>query len=419
VQDGLGNVVGVIDTATNHVIARYDYGPYGEPLGESGEVDACPFRWQTRWYDPETELYVFPNGRPYTPRLGRWLSRDPIGEEGGFNLYAYCGNDPVNKHDPLGFADQFNAGSQAGALLMSLIDPLNYRPTANGFVLADKRPNALNSSPDFYADRDRAMVVQQGLETTAFTLGNGMRAGGGLLEAGVGLLGSEITFGASLFMLGNGLDNAYAGSASLASGHGVSSLGEQAIYSAAGDGLLGQSLYIATQLGAPFALNQIGSRGPELVSRAATFDLGRVNPLNYRVPAELYSGLPRLKYTKKPTPILLEPYGGPGGGHHVPAKSAFIGDPVYDPTTAPAIPNSVLEHLNMNHDMISGAQQTMYRAYARTGQSLTWDAMELIEAQALVKGGMSPETAAATIRKAIKMLKASGVNGPTRIPWGE
>jgi RHS repeat-associated protein len=103
VQDGLGNVTGLIDTATNHTIARYDYGPFGEPLGESGETDACPFRWQTKWYDPETQLCYFGH-RYYTPRTARWLSRDPMGEDGGFNLYAYCGNDPVNKHDPLGQA---------------------------------------------------------------------------------------------------------------------------------------------------------------------------------------------------------------------------------------------------------------------------------------------------------------------------
>jgi hypothetical protein len=41
----------------------------------------------------------------YDPRLGRWLSRDSLREEGGFNLYAYCGNDPVNRHDPLGLAE--------------------------------------------------------------------------------------------------------------------------------------------------------------------------------------------------------------------------------------------------------------------------------------------------------------------------
>jgi RHS repeat-associated protein len=53
------------------------------------------------WYDPECQHYYF-GYRHYDPRLGRWLSRDPLGEAGGFNLYAYCGNDPVNRHDPLG-----------------------------------------------------------------------------------------------------------------------------------------------------------------------------------------------------------------------------------------------------------------------------------------------------------------------------
>lgn len=103
VQDGLGNITAVLDQATGQTVARYDFGPFGEPLGESGEVDACPFRFQTKWYDAESQHYYF-GYRHYDPRLGRWLSRDPLGEAGGFNLYAYCGNDPVNRHDPLGLA---------------------------------------------------------------------------------------------------------------------------------------------------------------------------------------------------------------------------------------------------------------------------------------------------------------------------
>ncbi|MBI3927003.1 MAG: RHS repeat-associated core domain-containing protein [Armatimonadetes bacterium] len=36
------------------------------------------------------------------PALGRFLTRDPIGYDGGLNLYAYVGNDPVNWVDPEG-----------------------------------------------------------------------------------------------------------------------------------------------------------------------------------------------------------------------------------------------------------------------------------------------------------------------------
>ena len=40
--------------------------------------------------------------RQYNPALGRWLSRDPLGENAGLNLYGYAGNNPSGGIDPLG-----------------------------------------------------------------------------------------------------------------------------------------------------------------------------------------------------------------------------------------------------------------------------------------------------------------------------
>src|SRR5947209_3182044 len=41
-------------------------------------------------------------GRMYDPNLQRWIQRDPIGEQGGINLYQFVGNNPVNLVDPYG-----------------------------------------------------------------------------------------------------------------------------------------------------------------------------------------------------------------------------------------------------------------------------------------------------------------------------
>jgi len=83
--------------AMNPVAAHYD--PWG--LMFSGQTPQIPFGFSTKYMDWESELY-YHEERYYAPWLGRFISRDPLEESGGLNLYAYCQNDPVNKWDYLG-----------------------------------------------------------------------------------------------------------------------------------------------------------------------------------------------------------------------------------------------------------------------------------------------------------------------------
>ena len=79
-------------------------GPFGEPLlpVTAGTVAAeMPFRFSTKYNDVETGLYYY-GYRYYDPITGRWMSRDPIGEVGGKNIYAFVVNSPLSLVDPLG-----------------------------------------------------------------------------------------------------------------------------------------------------------------------------------------------------------------------------------------------------------------------------------------------------------------------------
>jgi RHS repeat-associated protein len=66
----------------------------------------------------QTGLYYMP-ARYYSPALGRFLQSDPSGFGGGFNLYAYAGNDPVNLTDSTGLSRRMVEGIQLRCLNQS------------------------------------------------------------------------------------------------------------------------------------------------------------------------------------------------------------------------------------------------------------------------------------------------------------
>lgn len=97
--DANGNVSVLVKATDSSISANYDYSPFGEAIRANGIVaKSNPFRFSTKYADDESES-VYYGYRYYAPTTGRWLTRDPINEQGGRNLYAFVDNDPAIRSD--------------------------------------------------------------------------------------------------------------------------------------------------------------------------------------------------------------------------------------------------------------------------------------------------------------------------------
>jgi len=102
-QDGNGNVA-ALTSAAQATVTGYSYGAYGATAstGPSGPATtATPFEYTGAEYNPNDQLLYLRN-RFYSPRLGRFVSEDPIKLAGGVNTYAYANGNPISLRDPIG-----------------------------------------------------------------------------------------------------------------------------------------------------------------------------------------------------------------------------------------------------------------------------------------------------------------------------
>jgi len=99
--DGNGNVTMLIDT-NQHVAAKYIFDPFGRTLSKSGPLaDANRYQFSSKPLHDRSGLYDYLY-RWYAPEIQRWVNRDPIGENGGYNLHVFAGNNSVTWIDKNG-----------------------------------------------------------------------------------------------------------------------------------------------------------------------------------------------------------------------------------------------------------------------------------------------------------------------------
>jgi RHS repeat-associated protein len=105
-------------TVTGQLVASYEYDAFGREVRAWGTntpatsqppglpanrpwADLLPFHYSSKLRDADSGFNYY-GYRFYDPGAGRWLNRDPIGEEGGMNLCGFVNNDPINMIDLAG-----------------------------------------------------------------------------------------------------------------------------------------------------------------------------------------------------------------------------------------------------------------------------------------------------------------------------
>jgi RHS repeat-associated protein len=103
IRDRLGSTRGLV-TPSELVAESYAFTAYGENITQGTLTE---YQYAGRPLDAETGLYYNRN-RYYNSALGRFTTADPIGMQGGLNLYTYVGNNPINFIDPWGLCAEDN-----------------------------------------------------------------------------------------------------------------------------------------------------------------------------------------------------------------------------------------------------------------------------------------------------------------------
>jgi RHS repeat-associated protein len=150
-----GNVTELLGQSGG-IVKTYRYDAFGNILQETGPAWNRGFTYTGRERHYRSGLYYY-RFRWYDSQTGRFTTQDPIGFDGGINLYAYCGDDPVNWVDPLGWDYlvyttkkkalywYYDSGELVGTW-EAVSGTSKYRPLPSGAWKITKRPQSVPPS---------------------------------------------------------------------------------------------------------------------------------------------------------------------------------------------------------------------------------------------------------------------------------
>jgi RHS repeat-associated protein len=142
--------------------ARYKaWGQAEEAVSEAARKAGVrnPIRFQGQYLDEETGLH-YNRHRYYDPHSGRFVSKDPIGLNGGNNLHQYAPN-PIEWIDPLGLARHFKTQDEAAIHALKEINPTSIKEDKEyGGLIYKNRGKTYSHTPAYKGSVDGVDVMQ-------------------------------------------------------------------------------------------------------------------------------------------------------------------------------------------------------------------------------------------------------------------
>ena len=197
-KDHLGSIREVVASDGTTVESIYDYSPWGEVTKTGGTGVESDFLYTGHLYHFPSDLHLALY-RAYDPELGMWLSRDPIAENGGLNLYAYVGNNPVMLYDLFGLRWYHDVAIGGLNLLDGGLSFAAGIGDAATFGLTSKISNGLNNA--LYGDGTGDAVDQKLKCSKSHTAG---QIAGSLVPGASGVAGAAKLAGPGSKLLGKG-----------------------------------------------------------------------------------------------------------------------------------------------------------------------------------------------------------------------